>query len=360
MIVFLCDSIKDNTGWSSYMYNIYKCIPDKKKIIIICHKINNTINVKQHNLLRASLDYSNNPFLIIIDAFKIFFFLKKLNHNPSILHIICEPYVLFLPFIYKFFNNIILTAHGSYSLILSYSLRTNFFFKISLGFLNQVIFISNYTKKKNYKIYKNKNIKKLVIDNSIEPINKLSLKIKKNNFISLGSVKPRKGHHHLIEAINLLVKKKCKDFHLSIVGSIDDLNYLKILKEKIYKYNLEEYITFTGFLDNSKLSKHWKNAKLFILLSDDYGNQFEGFGLVYLEALNNGLNVVISKKSGFSNFKIPYNSGIVVNPNDYHAISNYLKKIINNKIKINSNNNLLLNNKWQLFKDKIFSLYYGL
>lgn len=99
------------------------------------------------------------------------------------------------------------------------------------------------------------------------------------------------------------------------------------------------------------------NAKLFILLSDDFNYQFEGFGLVYLEALNNGLYVVISKKSGFSNFKIPYNCGIVLKPNNYSEISNYLKKIVNNKIKINSNNYQLLSEKWYLFKNRIMSLY---
>ena len=149
----------------------------------------------------------------------------------------------------------------------------------------------------------------------------------------------------------------CKNFHLTIIGAIDDLNYLKQLNKKIYEYNLKNYITFAGFLNNSKLKRQWKNAKLLILLSDDFGNQFEGFGLVYLEALNNGLNVVISKNSGFSNFKIPQNSGIVLKPDDYLGISNYLEKIVNNKIQTNSDHFPLLCKKWNLFKSKILYLY---
>jgi teichuronic acid biosynthesis glycosyltransferase TuaC len=358
MIVFFCDSINSNTGWSSYLHNIYKCLNNKKKIIIICHKINNTIKVKQYPLLRHPLDYSNNPFLIFIDVFKVIFLLKRSNYNFLNLHIICEPYVLFLPFIYKFFKKNFLTAHGSYSLILNYSLRTKFFFKIALRFINQVIYVSEYTKEKLYIIYNSNHIKKVVIDNAIEPAKQIKYKVrKKNNFISVGSIKPRKGHHHLIESVNNLVNKNCKNFHLTIVGSTDDLNYLKILKEKIFKYRLEKYISFTGFLEVSRLRHKMANAKLFILLSDDFNYQFEGFGLVYLEALNNGLYVVISKKSGFSNFKIPYNCGIVLKPNNYSEISNYLKKIVNNKIKINSNNYQLLSEKWYLFKNRIMSLY---
>ena len=357
MIIFFCDSIKNNTGWSSYLFNVYKCLPNKNDIVIICNKINNSVKVKQYSLLRSPLDYSSNPLLIFFDVFKIFFFIKKINNNSLILHIICEPYILFLPFIYKFFNKIILTAHGSYSLILNYSLRTNFFFKISLKFINQVIYVSEYTKKKVYQIFNNHNIKNLVIDNAIEPTSRIVLSKKKNNFISIGSVKPRKGHHHLIESINHLVKMNCKNFHLTIIGAIDDLNYLKQLNKKIYEYNLKNYITFAGFLNNSKLKRQWKNAKLLILLSDDFGNQFEGFGLVYLEALNNGLNVVISKNSGFSNFKIPQNSGIVLKPDDYLGISNYLEKIVNNKIQTNSDHFPLLCKKWNLFKSKILYLY---
>ena len=101
-----------------------------------------------------------------------------------------------------------------------------------------------------------------------------------------------------------------------------------------------------------------KYSKLLILLSDDIGDKFEGFGLVYLEALYYKLHVIISKNSGANCLRIPYESGIISEPKNYKKISKYVEDIINSNIKIDyKNNQNFLIKSFDIYRRQIKSLY---
>jgi glycosyltransferase involved in cell wall biosynthesis len=360
MIVFFSDTLVEGSGWSKYSLDIVNILKNKEKVLVICVKKNLESSVKQLELLRDPIQYVKNPLLALIDFYSIYKVLKKISlEEHNILHITVEPFIFFLPFIQKFFKKKILTAHGSYSLILYNSLRSRFLFKFSLRFLNLVVYVSQYTKKKTNYIFSNNLLTTKVINNSIKPASINNYFNKKNNqFLTIASIKKRKGHHHTIEVARKLLESGCKDFCFKIIGSISDKEYYEILKKKVLEYKLKKFVFFKGFLDSKNIKKEIIRSKLFIMLSEDYFDYFEGYGLVYLEALNNGLNVVISKESGASHLKIPYSSGIVCAPNDYSIIASYLKKIIENKNKTNFIfNSNLLNRNWKNYKKEIFSIY---
>jgi len=360
MIVFFSDTLGDESGWSKYSFDIINIIKNKENVLVICVKKSLNSNVKQLELLRDPIQYVKNPFLVLIDFYNIYKVLKEISlEDNSILHITVEPFIFFLPFIKKFFKKKILTVHGSYSLILYNALRSKSFFKFSLKFLSSVVYVSPYTKKKTNYIFSYNFLDKKIIYNSIKPTptNNL-LKKKKNQFLTIASIKKRKGHHHTIEVARKLLESGCKDFCFKIIGSISDKEYFEILRKKVKEYKLNKFVFFQGFLDSKNIKKEIIKSKLFIMLSEDYFDYFEGYGLVYLQALNNGLNVVISKESGASHLKIPYSTGIVCAPNDYSSIVRYLKNIIESKNKKNFifHNNFLSKN-WENYKKKIFSIY---
>lgn len=66
----------------------------------------------------------------------------------------------------------------------------------------------------------------------------------------VGNIKPWKGQHVLIDAMNIL-KKKHPLLKCLIIGDVgrmaEDVEYFKRLKEMIHQYNLEENIIYTGF-----------------------------------------------------------------------------------------------------------------
>ena len=96
----------------------------------------------------------------------------------------------------------------------------------------------------------------------------------------MGALKPRKGYEVSIPAI-AGVKKRYKDIKYYIVGGSPPKLYLDLVK----KYNLEKNVEFSENLPDDELIKIYYQADIFLLTPVTFNdNDFEGFGLVYLEA----------------------------------------------------------------------------
>lgn len=89
-----------------------------------------------------------------------------------------------------------------------------------------------------------------------------------------------KGHDQLIEAWPAVVAA-IPDAQLVIVGEGDDRQRLE---EKAHAAGVTAHTVFTGFVDDAVLDGLFARAALFALPS-----RGEGFGLVYLEAMQHGL-----------------------------------------------------------------------
>jgi glycosyltransferase involved in cell wall biosynthesis len=87
-----------------------------------------------------------------------------------------------------------------------------------------------------------------------------------------------KGVDHLIQALPL-IRKQHPQAHLRIVGAGDDRKRLETLAAQ----SASDAITFAGFVPDEQLASEYQQASLFALPSRD-----EGFGLVYLEAFQQG------------------------------------------------------------------------
>lgn len=110
------------------------------------------------------------------------------------------------------------------------------------------------------------------------------------NVLSVGAVSPRKNHILLIRSINEINKSGAvKRFKLTIVGD-DNSQYAKWLKRTADITDVE----FTGAIGKEALLDQYRNATIFALLS-----KIETFGLVYLEALTQGLPILYTKGEGF-------------------------------------------------------------
>lgn len=113
--------------------------------------------------------------------------------------------------------------------------------------------------------------------------------IPKNNKIifSLQRLHKRKGLQYL-----LLAAKKLEKHNITFLigGKGPEIKKLKKLTERL---NLEKKIIFTGFIPNEHQVNYYKTADLFVLPS-----LYEGFGIVYVDALINGLPIVTTACGG--------------------------------------------------------------
>ena len=88
----------------------------------------------------------------------------------------------------------------------------------------------------------------------------------------------------------------------------------------------------------------YKNSDLFILASKEHGYNLEGYGIVYLEALSFGCEIMISKQSGATDIKEISNKFFIFNPNGLKDVQKKLKSYLIGK-KINKRYNVRIFNK---------------
>jgi len=130
----------------------------------------------------------------------------------------------------------------------------------------------------------------------------------------VGNLIPRKGLHTLLDALISLPKGS---WRLEVVGGVNPSDgYTKSILAKIQKAGLGKQVQLLGTLGNPDLPKALARSHLLAVPS-----QYEGFGIVYLEALAAGLPVIASSAGAAHEIVTPGETGFLVNPGDAAAIA---------------------------------------
>ena len=144
---------------------------------------------------------------------------------------------------------------------------------------------------------------------------------KENNIVFVGNGKPRKGLNYLLKACLLVPSNLINKIYL--VGNFRNIDNeidlkLKALKKK--KIN----ISFLSNMPSKRLVEIYQNSKVNVLPSQEIEDNFEGFGLVHLEANACGTLSIGCLNSGNTD-AIKKGFGYLVPQADYKILS---KKII--------------------------------
>jgi hypothetical protein len=302
MNVFFCYSLNNYSGWGTLALNYIRKF-DSSNCIVFCNKNNLKLKIRQFAILKDPLYYLRNPFIFFVDSFKLIKILKILrrSHNDLNVHILVEPYIFFLFFINNFFKKKIFYCIGTYSNYLASSFRWKFFFKFLIARIDFIIFLSSYIKKKiKNKILIKKNNNFILNPYIVSNPKVITRKSGRDyfNILSVGAIKKRKGYLEIIKIIYSLIKTYKIKIRLIIVGRIDERYYYEKLINFIIENNLSRYVKIKTSINTSRLNNIYCNSDIFLLFSQDYNYNVEGFGIVYLEALSRGCNLLISKESG--------------------------------------------------------------
>jgi phosphatidylinositol alpha-1,6-mannosyltransferase len=130
----------------------------------------------------------------------------------------------------------------------------------------------------------------------------------------VGMVKPRKGYHVSLTAFAQL-QKRFPGALYRIVGRPPDGTYRTYLESIIHREKLRG-VQFLGIVDPAQLDRLYREASIFVLLSQEVKRHFEGFGLVFLEAGAYGLPSIGSRSGGIPDVVIDGDTGFLVNPTD--------------------------------------------
>jgi len=170
-------------------------------------------------------------------------------------------------------------------------------------------FIENYTQNKEVAL---KNLQ-----------SKFNLKnLRKPYIFYVGVWREHKNLPNLIRAFDILIKKYNFQGDLVLGGTEDP--YYPETREELKKRGLENRIIRPGFLYGEKLNLLYQAADVFVLPS-----LYEGFGLVTIEALNQGTAVACSNIDPLK--EVLKNSSVYFDPHNPEDIASKLNELLQDK-----------------------------
>lgn len=238
-------------------------------------------------------------------------------------------------------------CHGAEFNILNYIPVVRTILKSSLKKLNKIFTVSEFSKKKLQDITETEIIN---IGAGID-IPDLKKEVTTKQTIKVGVMSrfvSRKKIDWVIEAVHEL-KEKGYDIELDILGFGKQQNYLQRLasissaKVNFIEENMDEDYNF------------YQNIDIFVMPSRSkyFGAEFEGLGLVYLEAASHGMPTLVGSSGGAPETVIPGQSGFVVG--DKKAIIEGVLYFIENPDKLTVFGNKNRENIENNFSLRVFS-----
>jgi len=145
----------------------------------------------------------------------------------------------------------------------------------------------------------------------------------------IGNVIPRKGLHTLLAALAQVEG----DWRLTVTGRLDvDPNYVRRLRAWVEAHSqsrdapLRHRVSFTGRLDDAELHAQFEAHHLLAVPSS-----YEGFGIVYLEAMAFGLPVIATTAGGAREIVTPGLDGYLAPPEDPPALAAAIQTLLDDR-----------------------------
>lgn len=144
----------------------------------------------------------------------------------------------------------------------------------------------------------------------------------------VGSVVPRKGLPTLVEALARLDG----EWRLDVVGSLQtDFAHGRTVGRTVSRLGLDDHVSFRGAVSDGTLCKLYERSHILAVPS-----RFEGFGMVYLEAMEYGIVPIASSRGGASDIVSDGTNGFLVEPDDPGSVASVLESVIDDRRRLAS------------------------
>ena len=165
----------------------------------------------------------------------------------------------------------------------------------------------------------------IFIPNMLDNIPKTTSKLTDKNIISVGRFSKEKGYVDLIEVFKKF-HEVCPEWHLDLIGDGSEKN--KIV-DRIYQYQLTDYVTVHGYLKKKEINELLKKSSLYVMTS-----YTESFGIVLIEAMSYGIPCLAFTSAEGANDLIKNDeNGYLIENRNFDEMVNYMQELVNNKNK---------------------------
>lgn len=336
-ILIITLSLSEKNGLGRYSRDLIKRLHKNYKLIIFSGKEDTDfemINCRVFKELPGLFEFFKlrRPLIFLWSLLKII----KFGRQADIIHSFMDYPHSFLASIAALLlrKPLFITAHGTYSIEPFKLWPDRYFHKFAIKRAKKIICISKFTEQEIKKRIKISNT--VVINDGID-FKKFSdiekkQKEKENSakiILGVGILKARKGFHVSIPAI-AEVKKKYPNIKYYIIGYQANKKYFKLLKKLVQEYSLKNNVIFLEKVGDKKLVEFYSIADLFVLTPINIKDNFEGFGLVYLEAGACGKPVIGTYDCGAEDAVIHGKTGLLVPQNNIKKTAKAILELLDN------------------------------
>ncbi len=145
----------------------------------------------------------------------------------------------------------------------------------------------------------------------------------KKILLQVGRLVERKGYDMVIEALPKILQV-CPELKYVIIGNGPKLDNLRL---QIADRKLEDNVILITGADDQELEVWYDLCDIFIMPSREIGNDYEGFGIVYLEANAHGKPVIAGDSGGVRDAVKNNVNGLLVNPKSIKEIAGAVIKL---------------------------------
>lgn len=138
--------------------------------------------------------------------------------------------------------------------------------------------------------------------------------------LSVGRLQTRKGHDVAIQAVAALARA-VPSLRYLIVGDGEERARLQSL---VAACHATEHVTFVGEVDDEDLPRYYAASDVFVLPNRVERGDFEGFGIVFLEAAASGKPVIGGASGGVTEAVADGSTGLLVDGASVDAVTNAL------------------------------------
>ncbi|GMR23190.1 MAG: glycosyltransferase [Acidobacteriota bacterium] len=140
----------------------------------------------------------------------------------------------------------------------------------------------------------------------------------------VGNLIPRKRLHVLLDVLGELREAP---WQLDIVGSLDmDRVYVRRVRAQIERLALGSKVSPHGTLKGERLAERYRGAQMLVVPSS-----YEGFGIVYLEAMAFGLPVIAGAAGASDEIVLHESTGFLVPTDDTFTLRLQLERVIGDR-----------------------------
>lgn len=144
--------------------------------------------------------------------------------------------------------------------------------------------------------------------------------------LTVARLHPRKGQHHVIEALARLPAEQKARLEYWVVGDCRRPEYRAQLEAQAAGAGFP--VRFHGAVADADLPRYYAEADIFAMTSAPHGHSVEGFGLVYLEAGAHGLPVVAFATGGVAEAVRDGITGLLVPEQDGAGLTAAFSRLI--------------------------------